>query len=189
MKRIKLFEEHSIKDNPRFTKEEIEYAINSSDFDQFFSVDLQKVEIQSWIKSFESDASSTDPEYVKSEFSFYINEYGIECDTQGFQEELKKSLLMIKQEEPDDDDLLKDMGDMGFSEKYYTLQKVMSGIDKALVVIDQTDPKERDYILESMIDDPKSNPVQVWTRVKDYVGKIKFDKGTFADYLIDWVKG
>ena len=40
MKRIKLFEEHSTKGNPRYTEEEIYDAIKYSDFDQFFSVDI-----------------------------------------------------------------------------------------------------------------------------------------------------
>ena len=185
MKRIKLFEEHSAKGNPRYTEEEIEDAIKYSDLDQFFSVDIKKVKIQSWSRSFESDYTKSDPESVKSEFKFYIDEYGVECDMDGFKKELEKSLLKIKTESPDDEDLLKDLGQVGFQEKYFSLDKIIGSINSKKDLEDQTSPKERDYILESMIDDPKSNPVEVWTTAKEYVGKIEFNKFEFNDYLLD----
>ena len=185
MKRIKLFEEHSTKGNPRFTEKEIYDAIKYSDFDQFFSVDIKKVKIGSWRQSFESDYQSSDPEYVKSEFKFYIDEYGVQCDINGLKEELEKSLLKIKTESPDDEDLLKDLGEVGFTEKYFSLERILGSINNEKDLEGQTSPKERDYIIESMIDDPKSNPVQVWSTAKEYVGKIELDKLEFSDYLLD----
>jgi hypothetical protein len=47
------------------------------------------------------------------------------------------------------------------TEKYFSLERILGSINNEKDLEGQTSPKERDYIIESMIDDPKSNPVQV----------------------------
>ena len=184
MKRVILFEDFSTKNRPRFTEEEIEEAIKKCDFDSFFSINLDKVTIDTWTKSFETEPAKRDPGYMKTQFEFYVNDYGVECDIEGFKQELKKSLLAIKKESPDDENLLSDLGKVGFSNKYFTLEEILESI-KEKDLIDQISPQDKDYVLDSMIDDPKSNPVEVWTKPKQFVGDLKFDKFEFSDSLID----
>jgi len=183
MKRIKLFEEHSEKETPRFNHKEITEVINSADLDKFFSIDAEKVKLQAWADTLKSGYVPSDPGYIKTQFVCYIIDSGIKCDFKGFKEKIKESFLKSKKGSQKDLDLLNDLGELGFTKKYYSLQTILNSIDNEKDLSDMVSTTDKDYILDTMIDDPKSNPVEVWTKFKEYVGEIKFEKEDLIKYI------
>jgi hypothetical protein len=180
MKRIKVFEEFSTSKEPRYTEEEVSDAFKMCDFKGMVDVDLENTEFDLDTKSIETADPKSDPG-----FEFYISDSKFKVDVDRIKKEVKRNLLNVKSESPDDEGLLQDLASIGMKEKTYSFSEIMDNLGDEKFMSDFCIVDDSDYFFQSEIEEGIRNPAEVWTKITSYEGEVKFDNMLFMDYVLD----
>lgn len=179
MKRIKLFEDFPGKKGPLYTEDELYDAFKMCDFESMVSIDLEKTTFNTKSDSFYSEEVASDPGFLKSTFEFYISDSKFFIDVDKIKKEVKRNLLNVKSDDLDDDDLLKDLSTIGINEKLFSFQDIMDNLGDEKLMATCCWAEDADFSYETMVDDPKANPAEVWSKISGYNGKVEFDNSGY----------
>jgi hypothetical protein len=185
MKRIKVFEEFSTSKEPRYTEEEVYDAFKMCDFKGMVDVDLENTEFDLDTKSIETADPKSDPGFKRINFEFYISDSKFKVDVDRIKKEVKRNLLNVKSESPDDEGLLQDLASIGMKEKTYSFSEIMNNLGDEKFMSDFCIVDDSDYFFQSEIEEGIRNPAEVWTKISSYEGEVKFDNLLFVDYVVD----
>lgn len=185
MKRIKVFEEFSTGKEPRYTEDEVSDAFKMCNFKGMIDVDLENTEFDVDTRSIETADPRTDPGFKRINFEFYISDNKFKIDVDRIKKEVKRNLLNVKSENPDDEGLLQDLASIGMKEKTYSFSEIMDnlGDEKLLSYLCIVD--DSDYFFQSEIEEGIRNPAEVWAKISSYEGEVKFDNLLFMDQVLD----
>jgi len=179
MKRIKLFEDFPEKRGPLYTENELYDAFGMCDFEKMVSIDLEKTTFDTKLNSFNSEELASDPGFLKSTFEFYISDSKFLIEEDKIKKEVKRNLLNVKSDDLDDDNLLKDLSGIGVTEKLYSFQDIMDNLGDEKLMATCCWAEDADFFFETMVDDPKANPAEVWSKISGYSGKVEFDNSGY----------
>ena len=185
MKRIKVFEEFSTSKEPRYTEDEVSDAFKMCDFKGMVDVDLENTEFDLDTKSIETADPNSDPGFKRINFEFYISDSKFKVDVDRIKKEVKRNLLNVKSESPDDEGLLQDLASIGMKEKTYSFSEIMDNLGDEKFMSDFCIVDDSDYFFQSEIEEGIRNPAEVWTKITSYEGEVKLDNLLFCDYVLD----
>ena len=186
MKRIKVFEEFSTGKEPRYTEDEVADAFKMCDFKGMADVDLENTEFDVDTRQIETKRTTTDPGYLRINMEFYLTDNKFKIDVEAIKKEVKRNLLNVKSESPDDEgNLLKDLSSIGLKEKTYSFSEIMDNLGDEKFMSDFCIVDDMDYFFETEVEEGVRNPAEVWTKISSYEGEVKFDNMLFMDYVLD----
>jgi|LakMenEpi03Aug12_release.lakeMendotaPanAssembly.Ray.scaffolds.fasta_scaffold774881_1 hypothetical protein len=185
MRRIKLFEDYSGNKEPRYTEDEVSDAFKMCDFKGMVDVDLVNTEFDVDTKSIETADPKSDPGFKRINFEFYISDSKFKIEVDRIKKEVKRNLLNVKSDNPDDEDLLQDLASIGMKEKTYSFSEIMDNLGDEKFMSDFCIVDDSDYFFQTEIEEGIRNPAEVWTKITSYGGEVKFDNMLFMDYVLD----
>ena len=136
-------------------------------------------------KTIETTDPKSDPGYKRINFEFYISDSKFKIDVDRIKKEVKRNLLNVKSENPDDEDLLQDLASIGMKEKTYSFSEIMDNLGDEKFMSGFCMVDDSDYFFQSEIEEGIRNPAEIWTKITSYGGEVKFDNLLFMDYVLD----
>ena len=185
MRRIKLFEDYPGNKEPRYTEDEVFDAFKMCDFKGMVDVDLENTEFDVDTKTIETTDPKSDPGYKRINFEFYISDSKFKIDVDRIKKEVKRNLLNVKSENPDDEDLLQDLASIGMKEKTYLFSEIMNNLGDEKFMSSFCVVDDSNYFFQSEIEEGIRNPAEIWTKITSYEGEVKLDNLLFCDYVLD----